>query len=256
MPDRIIIKLGGSVITDKERGDAGVIHESVLQEVARALKEYADIPLLLIHGAGSCGHPQARQYHIQSGVSRENREGIYETHQAVSALNELVVRTLRAEGIEAVSVHPLEGMVASGGELSGYCLTHLHLMIDLGIVPVLHGDVVMDTEKGACIVSGDQLVRVLAQQLGMKRIGLATDVPGLLDADGSVVRELRRSVAHTIRIGGSGSIDVTGGMQGKIAELLRLADIGIGSEIFHVSRLMEFLSGADHGGTRILPEDT
>ena len=90
----------------------------------------------------------------------------------------------------------------------------------------------------------------------MKRIGLATDVPGLLDSDGSVVRELRRSVAHTIRIGGSGSIDVTGGMQGKIAELLRLADIGIGSEIFHVSRLMEFLSGADHGGTRILPEDT
>ena len=256
MPDRIILKLGGSVITEKESGDAGVIREYALQEVARALKEYADIPLLLIHGAGSCGHPQARQYNIQGGVSRENREGIFETHRAVSALNELVVRTLRMEGIEAVSVHPLEGMVASGGELSGYCLTHLHLMIDLGIVPVLHGDVVMDTEKGACIVAGDQLVRVLAQQLGMKRIGLATDVPGLLDADGSVVRELRRTMAHTIRIGGSGSVDVTGGMQGKISELLRLADMGIESDIFHISRLQEFLSGADHGGTRILPEGT
>ncbi len=123
------------------------------------------------------------------------------------------------------------------------------------MVPVLHGDVVMDTKKGACIISGDQLVRVMAQQLGMKRIGLATDVAGLLDADGSVVRELRPSMAHTIRIGGSGSVDVTGGMKGKITELLRLADMGIESNIFHISRLKEFLSGADHGGTRIMPED-
>jgi isopentenyl phosphate kinase len=255
MPDRIILKLGGSVITDKESGEAGVIRENILQEVARSLKEFADISLLLIHGAGSCGHPQAQQYKIQYGVSTENREGIYETHIAVSGLNELVVKTLRNEGIEAISVHPLEGMVASEGELTGYCLDHLNLMMNLGLVPVLHGDVVMDTKKGACIISGDQLVRVLAQQLGMKRIGLATDVAGLLDADGSVVRELRPSMAHTIRIGGSGSVDVTGGMKGKITELLRLADMGIESNIFHISRLKEFLSGADHGGTRIMPED-
>jgi isopentenyl phosphate kinase len=255
MPDRIIVKLGGSVITEKGGGDAGTIRRDTIREVAKTLRKHLDVSLLLVHGAGSYGHPQARQYHIQSGVTRENREGIYETHRAVSTLNELVVSTLRMEGIDAISVHPLEGMTATGGELSGYCLTHLDLMLRLGIVPVLHGDVVMDTKRGACIVSGDQLIRVLAHELGMKRIGLATDVPGLLDADGSVVRELRRSMAHTIRIGGSGSVDVTGGMQGKITELLRLADMGIESDIFHISRLEEFLCGADHGGTRILPEE-
>ncbi|MDD1725219.1 MAG: uridylate kinase, partial [Methanospirillum sp.] len=164
------------------------------------------------------------------------------------------VMTLRAEGIEALAVHPLLGAVASGGVLTGYTTEHLQLMMDLGMVPVLHGDVVMDTSKGACIVSGDQLIRVLAQQLRMNRIGLATDVPGLLDAGGSVVRELRRKTAHTIRIGGSGHVDVTGGMQGKISELLCLADNGIGSEIFHISRLREFLNGTDHGGTWIMPE--
>ena len=255
MSDRIILKLGGSIITEKGSGDAGVVREIVLHEIAKTLKNFSDNPLLLIHGAGSCGHPQARQYNIQGGVSKKNKKGIFETHHAVSALNEQVVSMLRMEGIEAVSIHPFDGMVASNGELSDYCLTNLQLMVDLGIIPVLHGDVVMDTVKGACIVSGDQLVRILAQHLGMKRIGLATDVPGLLDADGLVVRELRRSTAHTIRIGGSGSIDVTGGMQGKISELLRLADMGIESDIFHISRLQEFLNRADHGGTRILPED-
>lgn len=254
MPDRTILKLGGSVITHKAGGDTGAVGEDVLREVAKALREYSDIPLILIHGAGSCGHPQAKQYHIQEGVSKNNRVGIYETHLAVSSLNELVVRTLRNEGLEAISVHPFQGMVASGGELSGYCLDHINLMLDLGMVPVLHGDVVMDTLKGACIVSGDQLVRVLAEKLSIDRIGLATDVAGVLDVDGTVVRELRRNMAHTIRIGGSGHVDVTGGMQGKITELLRLADRGIESEIFHISKLREFLSRTNHGGTRIKPE--
>jgi isopentenyl phosphate kinase len=45
--------------------------------------------------------------------------------------------------------------------------------------------------------------------------------------------------------------DVTGGMRGKINELLGLADAGIGSDIFHVSRVGDFLSGNDHGGTKI-----
>ena len=52
-------------------------------------------------------------------------------------------------------------------------------MLGLGIVPVLHGDIVMDCTSGACMVSGDQLVRVLSTSLGMQRIGLATDVPGV-----------------------------------------------------------------------------
>ncbi len=254
MPERIILKLGGSVITEKEAGDAGKIRTDVIHAVAQTLKLYEDLSLLLIHGAGSCGHPQAKQYRIPHGVTRENREGIYATHRAVSALNEMIVSTLRHEGIEAVSVHPLMGMVASDGELSSYCLTHLSLMMDLGIVPVLHGDVVMDTKCGACIVSGDQLVRVMAHELGIQRIGLATDVPGLLNADGSVVRELCPSLAQTMQIGGAGSVDVTGGMQGKIRELLFLADMGIESDIFHISRLSDFLCKADHGGTRIVPE--
>ena len=68
MPDRIILKLGGSIITDKGSGNAGVVRENVLRDIAKTLKEFSDIPLLLVHGAGSYGHPQARQYNIQSGV--------------------------------------------------------------------------------------------------------------------------------------------------------------------------------------------
>jgi isopentenyl phosphate kinase len=121
-------------------------------------------------------------------------------------------------------------------------------MLKLGMVPVLHGDVVMDLSKGACIISGDQLVRYLAVALQISRVGLATDVPGVLDG-GSVVPEISRGTLQNLQIGSSAYTDVTGGMKGKIDELIGLADAGIGSDIFHVSRIADFLNGFPHGGT-------
>ena len=118
------------------------------------------------------------------------------------------------------------------------------------MVPVIHGDVVMDLSKGACIVSGDQLVRYLAVGLAISRVGLATDVPGVLDGE-RVVPEITRDTMPTLRIGNSMHTDVTGGMRGKINELLELADAGIGADIFHVSRVADFLAGASHGGTMV-----
>ena len=255
MRKRTILKLGGSVITEKSAGADGAIRYDTLATIAEEIAHFQDTPLIIVHGAGSFGHPQAKKYHIQQGVTAENREGIYETHTAVKELNTVVVSALREKGIEAVPVHPLHGCLSSDGILCESSFENLNLMIKLGLVPVIHGDVVMDLVRGACIVSGDQLIRVLAKALGMDRVGLATDVPGLLAEDRSVVRELRRSLVHQVTIGTSSHIDVTGGMEGKIAELLSLADYGITSEIFHISQLASFFREGDHGGTRILPED-
>jgi isopentenyl phosphate kinase len=66
-----------------------------------------------------------------------------------------------------------------------------------------------------------------------------------------VVPEINRDTMATLRIGNSIHTDVTGGMRGKINELLELAEAGIGSDIFHVSRVADFLAGAAHGGTTV-----
>ena len=175
------------------------------------------------------------------------------TNRAVSGLNDAVVESLREKGVAAVGVHPLHTGVADDGRLVTFECRHLDTMLSLGMVPVIHGDVVMDLSRGACIVSGDQLVRYLAVGLAIDRVGLATDVPGVLDG-GRVVPEITRATAASLQIGDSRHTDVTGGMRGKIDELLGLADKGIGSDIFHVSRVGDFLAGADHGGTRVRGE--
>jgi isopentenyl phosphate kinase len=108
----------------------------------------------------------------------------------------------------------------------------------------------MDTVRGASIVSGDQLVSSLARALSPDRVGLATDVPGVLGGDGTVVGRIRRGEGKGL-VAGSRNTDVTGGMEGKLEELLALADAGIGSSIFHASRIGDFLDGRPHGGTTV-----
>ena len=246
MSERMLLKLGGSVITGK--GGDCIINHAVLNQIACEIATRDDLSLLIVHGAGSCGHPEAHRYGIARGVDRKNREGIAITHRAVSRLNDAVVGALREQRVEAAGIHPMDGCLAENGRIIGYEYRHISRMLDLGIVPVLHGDVVMDETRGACIVSGDQLVRYFGAVLAPDRIGLATDVPGVL-ADGRVLPLITPASAHRLAIGGSRHTDVTGGMQGKIQELLELASAGIRSEIFHVSRLGDFLDGQPTGGT-------
>ena len=248
MSDRIILKLGGSVITDKG-ADCRVNH-AALSVIAAAITGAPATGIIVVHGAGSCGHPEARKYRLDKGAAAGQTEGIAVTHRAVSALNAEVVAALRSAGVQAIGVHPLHAGVADKGRLISFESRHLEKMLALGMVPVIHGDVVMDLSRGACIVSGDQLVRYLAVALKCNRVGLATDVPGVLDGR-RVVPEITPQTMHTLQIGNSSHTDVTGGMKGKIDELLGLAMAGTGSDIFEVSRLGDFLAGKDHGGTKV-----
>jgi isopentenyl phosphate kinase len=248
MSERLILKLGGSVITDKSTGCA--VDKARLASIAGAIADARTDGILVIHGAGSCGHPEAKRYHLDRGASAGTTEGIFVTHRAVSSLNDAVVSALRDEGVPALGVHPLHTGIADKGRLVGFECRHLETMLRLGMVPVIHGDVVMDLSKGACIVSGDQLVRYLAVALRINRVGLATDVPGVLDGD-IVVPAITRKTVPALQIGSSSHTDVTGGMRGKIDELLGLADAGIRSDIFHVSRIPDFLKGTGHGGTMV-----
>ena len=246
MSERLILKLGGSVITDKSADCA--VDLARLASIAGAVAGARTGGILVIHGAGSCGHPEAKRYHLDKGASAGNTEGIFVTHRTVSCLNDAVVLALRKKGVEAIGIHPLHTGIADNGRLVGFECRHLEKMLMLGMVPVIHGDVVMDLSQGACIVSGDQLVRYLAVALRINRVGLATDVPGVLDG-GVVIPKITKKTVTDLQIGNSTHTDVTGGMRGKIDELLDLADAGIGSDIFHVSRTVDFLRGSGHGGT-------
>jgi len=246
MPEPVLLKLGGSVLTEK--GSPGTIRWENLAMISREIAGHQSIPLLIVHGAGSCGHPEAHRFQLMEGLTGQNIEGVFTTHRAVSKLNRIVVSALREKGIEAIGIHPLDSCYAENSRIVSMECRHIREMLSRGIVPVLHGDVVMDGIKGATIVSGDQLVSYLGRALRFGRIGLATDVPGVLSGDG-VIPLLTPQTIGQVRLGSSRHTDVTGGMEGKIRELLELARGGTCSEIFHVEQTGAFLDGRPHGGT-------
>jgi isopentenyl phosphate kinase len=246
MSDAVLLKLGGSVLTRK--GVDGEIRHDILETVGREIGSRKEIPILIVHGAGSCGHPEAHRYSLAGGLTGRNREGIAVTHEAVTRLNTEVVTALRKYGTEAIGIHPLHTCFAESGRIRSIQWRNLREMLNRSLVPVLHGDVVMDGARGVTIVSGDQLVVCLARLLRFGRIGLATDVPGVLDGD-RVIPEITPESLPVLRLSPSLHTDVTGGMEGKVQELLVLAREGMSAEIFHVDRLGAFLDGRPHGGT-------
>ncbi len=252
-----ILKLGGSVLTEKT--DTPTPKPAAIgrcaREIAASITPATSTPpagvggpLILVHGAGSFGHPQAKEHDSPDGFTNF---GIIEIHRAVTSLNDLVIEALVENGVPAAAVHPFGCMVAENGRIAEMETAQIGMMLARGIMPVLHGDVVMDRRVGASIISGDQLVTYLAVRFKAARIGLGTAVDGVL-ADGAAVPLITRANFESVRsyVQGSEGTDVTGGMLGKVLELL---EVDIDSYIFNASKenvIAGFLSG-DEPGTRI-----
>lgn len=88
--------------------------------------------------------------------------GLAQTRQSVTKLNHIVTAAHCDVGIPAVAVSlfPTASCRLKQLELPG-ALLHIRNIVDLGLVPIIHGDVLTDTNKDrACTVySGDSILR-------------------------------------------------------------------------------------------------
>ena len=243
-----ILKIGGSIITDKDANDGAANYDEI-ERITGEISKHKD-RLIIVHGAGSFGHPQAKRYAL---TEKFDAKGALITHESVKTLNRIVVESLKNAGVDAVGVHPMGSTVSENGRISQMFLDNIHLMLDNGFVPVLHGDVVMDTKLGTSVLSGDQVVPYLAVQLGGARIGIGSAKDGVLDDKGNTIPTITSTNFKDIKkyIGASESTDVTGGMLGKVGELLKLCETSsITSYIFNARKsgnVSRFLGGDDIG---------
>ncbi len=251
MSEVTILKIGGSVLTDKSK--EGTLK---LREIDRIAKEIASADvrdLIIVHGAGSFGHPQAKRLDLDVPGKCS-----YETiiiHKIVKELNRIFIEKLAEYGMLVVPVHPLNCAISREGRLENMMTDQIKLMLKNDIVPVFHGDVVMDRIWGRAILSGDQIVAHIAKCLNAERVGIGTNVDGIMDG-----KQVRSAITPKefcdIKklLKGSKEVDVTGGMASKANELFKLAEDGIPSHVFNASKkglVINFLSGERNFGTII-----
>jgi isopentenyl phosphate kinase len=259
-----ILKIGGSVITDKSK-ELGV-RKQVIDRLADEIRNANVQNLLIVHGGGSFGHPLAQTYAIKEGFKEEpQRLGFSETHHIMTVLNGLFMDALIWRNVPAVSITPSSCIMTKNGRIQCFEDASLKMLLKMGFLPVLYGDAVLDTELGFTILSGDQIVSFLATRYNARRIIIGVDVDGLYNEDPKVKKTAKMFNHLTLeelkkiqsQLGGSSACDVTGGMFGKIAELLPAVEHGIPVIIVNATKpkyIYKALKGEKVKGTLIEKE--
>jgi len=229
-----ILKIGGSVITDKN-GELAARTE-VINRLAEETQKANLKNLIIVHGGGSFGHPTAQKYGIKEGLKADAQKvGFAETHHVMTVLNGLVMDALVWHNIPAFSVAPSCCVVTENGRIKFVDDAVLKMLLKMGFVPVLYGDAVLDEKLGFTVLSGDQIVSYLARKFGAAKIVMGVDTDGLYDADPKVEKNAKLYGHLTLselekvksKLGGSTAADVTGGMLGKMVELVPAVEQGI-----------------------------
>ena len=239
----IILKLGGSVITRKEEPLS--INMASIRRLSKEIAKSKTKPLVLVHGGGSFGHPTAKEYALREGYrDRKQLYGLAKTHLLMLKLNETVIEALIENGIPAIPVHPSSSVLTRNGRIVEMNVAPIIHILKLGLLPVLYGDISFDQELGFTILSGDQLVSYLACRLGAKKIVMGVDVDGVhasnpkLNPNARLIPELDlqflSSKLNMLDLS-SEVVDVTGGMGGKLQELI--TPLRNGTEIILVNAL-------------------
>jgi isopentenyl phosphate kinase len=258
MYSMMLVKLGGSVITDKMA--YRTLREEVLRRLAEEISSSGE-SVIIVHGAGSYGHVLAAQHQLQKGF-HENAQlmGAAQVMEDVRALNLSVITALRAAGVPSVSLPPSAVACLSAGELSRLDLPVFRRYVDLGIVPVTFGDVALDDRRGFGICSGDQLMEALAKEFSPQRIIFCTDVDGVFDRDPNI--EPGATMLQNVDRGTLDRLprtqrcaDVTGSIYAKLETMLRITSFGGEAMVINglmPGRLAAALKGENVVGTKVM----
>lgn len=261
-PKLTVLKLGGSVITKKEKPLTA--NMKAIERLSREISKAKVTRLVLIHGGGSFGHPLARQYALKEGYKEKSQLlGFSKTRQAMESLNKLVVDALIRRKIAAVGLQPSAFIVTESGRIKVMEEQPLRKLLRMELIPVLYGDAVFDLDLGFTILSGDQLAASIAMRLGANRIIMGIDVDGLYSSDPKsdpsakplrhVTLQELKSMQH--EIGEAKVTDVTHGMFGKISELIQAVERGIPALIVNAAKpnnIYKALKGERVTGTTIV----
>ncbi|HEX9340148.1 MAG TPA: isopentenyl phosphate kinase [Thermoplasmata archaeon] len=223
----LLVKLGGSVLTDKAR-----LRTPRRAAIRRLAQELAAVrkPVLVVHGAGSYGHILARKHRLnEGGATMAKRSAAARVQADVKALDALVIDAMIDAGLAAVPIPPSAVLSLDDGRVSSIDLTPFLEFSSMAFTPVTFGDVVRDVHRGFSVCSGDLMMLELARAFRPERAVFVADVDGLFTADPK--RRPRARFLETvgpaefgrIEFTSSSRTDVTGGIEGKVRRMVEIA---------------------------------
>jgi len=263
----IVIKYGGHAMVDE------ALSEAFARDVV-LLKHLGANPVI-VHGGG----PQIANLLDRLGIQSEFRDGLRVTDDATmeavemvlsGPINKSIVRAINAAGGKAVGLSGSDGdlmRVTKATRTHRDASSEIEKVVDLGYVgepdkiDISVVNALMESDKGIIPViapvgvgeddrrynvNADTAAGAVAAALQAKRLLLLTDVAGVLDKQGELMREIRRDRVDTLMQDGT----ITGGMIPKLETAAKAVNMGVGGAVILDGRakhalLMELFT--EHG---------
>lgn len=225
MARNLVVKLGGSVITDKTV--PLVLRSTALRRILSRLFEAwsaARLNMVLVHGGGSFGHYAASMAFKAEGVGSPMLASIVQKYMHTLNLHVIQLGVSLGMPLTSVPPHAICGCDDGGGVVCSW--DNIVTLLDAGAIPVTYGDAV-PCRSGVKILSGDEAVvevaKVLKRKVGPSDVLYLVDVDGVYDERGKLLSAIR---LEELPEGWTAALrrdyrpmDVTGGMLEKLRRI-------------------------------------
>ena len=224
----IFLKLGGSLITDKDKPQTARIDviKRISDEIAKAFQRNNDFHLVIGHGSGSFGHATADQFQTQlGGKGQAYWLGFAEVWRAARELNQIMIDHLFKAGLPVMAFPPSAGLISEDKHFTSWDTNPIKIALSHNLIPVLQGDVIFDLEIGGTIFSTEQIFLHLTKFIHPHKILLAGIEEGVLKQSKKSLKIISHITPKNYSslkstLSGSQSTDVTGGMRAKVHLML------------------------------------
>ena len=241
----ILIKLGGSIITNKQKplSPRKKTIDSILKEIGK-IKE----PVIIVHGGGSYGHYWSVKYDMHTRPAKTSPKGVAIVKNSMVELNKIILDSAVKNKINSYCLPPTDFM--NGNKAIKSKILTINDISKSGLTPITFGDALWFGQKKSYILSGDVIMTTIGKIL-KPRLSLF-----VLDVDGVYSDLKTKKLIHDFKKEKpeikNNKMDVTGGMTRKITEANNMAKVGL--KIFFVNgnkpkRITDAVSGKRFEGT-------
>ena len=216
----ILIKLGGSIITNKEKPLSS--RRKIIDSLTKSLKKISE-PTIIVHGGGSYGHYWSVKYDMHTKEKKYDLRGVAIIKNSMIELNKIILDSLLKNKLSPYCLPPTDFM--SGNKPITKKVKEVEKIAKSGMIPVTYGDALWYGQNKTYILSGDKIMTHLAKILKPRLTIFALNEDGVYSdlKSKKLIYELkdeRPSISEN-------KMDVTGGMTRKIEEASKIAKSGM-----------------------------
>jgi isopentenyl phosphate kinase len=216
----ILIKLGGSIITNKEKPLSP--KKKTIDNLVKSLRKINE-SIIIVHGGGSYGHYWSVKYDMHTKEKKYDLRGVAIIKNSMIELNKIILDSLLKNKLSPYCLPPTDFM--TGNKPIVKKVKEIEKIAKSGMIPVTFGDALWFGQKKTYILSGDKIMTHLAKILRPRLSIFALNEDGLYSdlKSKKLIYELKEE--HPII--SENVMDVTGGMTRKVEEALKIAKMGM-----------------------------